>query len=401
MRPEDAAEHHQLTISQADLVSAVPESTRRSFERLRDTHCYGVLSYDLFTLVDDLSPLVLEQALGERFLEFYGGSIPFVGSDGTVKPLTATYFDEVYSALRKKGGTHAKGRWRLQASGSEQLFDFNGSFTSLLDWARREGLLRGQRNRRLEQALVDFRNRAAHPTGFHVTSPVDSAGAIRDVAEIINHLWGASTPGGRLYPAPIRRDIVAIGWDSEERSLAIMTAEVLTSRDVEEGWKYLLVKGVLSDENLRAFHSDYETTLFPSEFLWGPGSRVEALDWLESEQPQTDEVEYLDRWFLIRSRGDQVDLPRRAEVAAGLTSESRDGTWYLIRADFPNDALWHARNINSGVAECPSAGPCPNCNVETVDTGSWREVLDVFESLHGAINVLVSTAKVAVPSRWP
>ena len=35
--------------------------------------------------------------------------------------------------------------------------------------------------------------------------PVDAARMIGDVAEIISQLWGAPTPGGRLYPAPARR----------------------------------------------------------------------------------------------------------------------------------------------------------------------------------------------------
>jgi hypothetical protein len=53
--------------------------------------------------------------------------------------------------------------------------------------------------------------RRAHPSSYGLVTPADSARSILDAAEIINHLWGSSTPGGRLYPAPIRREILAVG----------------------------------------------------------------------------------------------------------------------------------------------------------------------------------------------
>jgi len=76
LSPENAAEFQQRSIAAADLVPAIPEGTRSSFERLRTLHAYGVLCYDLFTVVADQTWVVLEQALRERFIEFYGGVIP-------------------------------------------------------------------------------------------------------------------------------------------------------------------------------------------------------------------------------------------------------------------------------------------------------------------------------------
>ncbi len=55
LRPEDAAVFQQEVISHADLVPAVAESTRATFERLRSLYAYGVLSYEVFTAVDDLA----------------------------------------------------------------------------------------------------------------------------------------------------------------------------------------------------------------------------------------------------------------------------------------------------------------------------------------------------------
>src|SRR5439155_6175821 len=51
--------------------------------------------------------------------------------------------------------------------------------------------------------------------------PPDAARTIRDLAEIINHLWGHNTPGGRLYPGPLKREVTAIGWDEHHTTTII------------------------------------------------------------------------------------------------------------------------------------------------------------------------------------
>ena len=398
MRPEDAAEHHQQTIAHADLAPDVPDETRRSFERLRTIHSYGVLCYDLYTAVDAQSLLVLEQALAERFLDYYGGTIPFVDKTGAERPLTATRFEQVYDALHK-GGSHAKGGWRLQLRHKPEPMDFKATMAHLMEWARREGLLRGQHNRHLEQMLVKHRNLAAHPTGYQLVSPVNSARAIRDVAEIINHLWGALTPGGRLYPAPIRREIIAIGWGQTGGPIMFTLADNLRANDVPDEWAYLLVRAVVSDYDLGCFDAQHETTAFPSEYLWGPGSRQDALAWLEQQRPATDEVEYLDRWLLIRRHEGGLDLPRRPEVAAGLGEQERHGVWHLVRADFPNQAFTHVRQVGLQDSTCSPDGPCAHCAADTIGTGSWQEVMDLL----GASGVQVSgidMPDVRAPSLW-
>jgi hypothetical protein len=47
MRPEDAAEFQRRLISLYTLSSQVPESTRKSFERVQNLYSYGVLCYDV------------------------------------------------------------------------------------------------------------------------------------------------------------------------------------------------------------------------------------------------------------------------------------------------------------------------------------------------------------------
>jgi hypothetical protein len=398
LRAEDAAEHHQQTIAQADLTPDVPEETRRSFERLRTIHSHGLLCYDLFTAVDALSLLVLEQGLTDRFLAYYGETIPFVDRAGTERPLSATRFDQVYDALHK-GGSHAKGGWRVRLRRKPETMEFKGTMAHLLEWARLENLLRGQRNRHREQLLVKLRNSAAHPTGYQLTTPVDSARTICDVAEIINQLWGAPTPGGRRYPAPLQREILAIGWEEAGGLIMTTLADNLRADDVPNEWTYLLLRAVRSDSGLAQFDAQHERTLFPSEYLWGPGDRQGALSWLDKQRPLADEVDYLDRPFLIRRHEGRVDLARRPAVAAALSEHKRQGAWYLVRADFPNDAFSHVRQVSSEDSSCSPDGPCEQCAVETIGMGTWEEVTNLLETSGLAVSG-IEMPDVREPSLW-
>jgi hypothetical protein len=91
---------------------------------------------------------------------------------------------------------------------------FNGMLPDLRAWARQVGLLRGQRNRGIEQAKSNLRNSVAHPSGYHLNGPVVATRTLSDLAEIINHLRGVPTPGVRLYPAPIQREVIVMAWNA-------------------------------------------------------------------------------------------------------------------------------------------------------------------------------------------
>src|SRR5258708_32941575 len=84
LTPESTADFQQRAIAHVELASAVPEGTRDSFERVRLFHSYGVLCYELFTITDDLTWIVLEQALRERFIDFYGVQIPTAAKKGLI-----------------------------------------------------------------------------------------------------------------------------------------------------------------------------------------------------------------------------------------------------------------------------------------------------------------------------
>jgi hypothetical protein len=140
--PARAAELTQYGLSQIELASDVPETTWQSFERLYTLFAYGTLCYDLYTVAGDLARLVLEQALRERFLPFYGGTVHFTDGQGHSQPVTVTKYDDLYRAIRKDDG-RLRG-WKLQLRSGAKPFVFSGELTSLLRWARAERLLTGQ-----------------------------------------------------------------------------------------------------------------------------------------------------------------------------------------------------------------------------------------------------------------
>jgi len=183
MRPEDAVDFQQHVVARHNLVAAVAEGTRQSFEQLRTIFGYGLLCYDIYTLVNDHTLLVFEQALRDRFIDFHQGTVTFVSpKDGQHEDVAAEKYEQVRQFVSRHRG------WRLRV-GSETI-SFNAMLGGLLGWARAAGLFRGQRNRGVEQAIARLRNLVAHPDSYHLTTPVDAADTIGDLAEIINHIWG-------------------------------------------------------------------------------------------------------------------------------------------------------------------------------------------------------------------
>ncbi len=306
--------------------------------------------------------------------------IPLADKQGNEFPLVAQRFDSVYDAIR--GGTHKKMRWVRSRARPGDIVPFDASFTGLFSWARHEGLLHGQRARLLDKALVRMRNLAAHRSSFHRTGPPNAARLICDVAEVINRLWGALTPGGHLYPAPIRRDIFGIGWNSDGTHVARPWADQLADDFERPDWRYIVVRAVEADD-VWGFHADFETTRYPADFLWGPGSASAARAWLDHYQPMPDDVQYLDRWFVLRVRDQNIDPPRNVDQLAGLPQSERDGIWLLIRADYPLDAYAHARSLSTSppVGECPRSGPCDHCGVDLKATGDWATIRQLSERL--------------------
>jgi hypothetical protein len=400
LRPEDAAVFQQETVSQAELVPTVPESTRNTFERLRLLFSYGVLCYEIFTAVEDLAHLVIEHALRERFLAFYGGVVPMEDEGGQLHLVEGTHLDELFEQIRKVSRLRGTNRRRLRLRRTGELIRFDGMLDSLLRWARGEGLLRGQRSRMDEPFLKLFRNRIAHGAGDHLLMPVDAARTLSDLAEIINQLWGSATPGGRLYPAPIAREVQVVGWGAG----AVASGPVGDSYSLpdRDDWTYVLVRAVPHDPGLMRFDAQHETTTYPCDLLWGPGTWQDAVTWLKGEQPQPDQVDVLDRLFLVQHHENRMHLPRSPDVAAGLAEEERDGRWHLVRADSPEDALRHARHQLADPSFTPRKGACPQCAADSLGAGTWQEMIDL--SAHSGITISPCQppdVKVTTVMGWP
>jgi hypothetical protein len=166
MRPEDAAEYQQQVIARHEISEAVAEGTRQAFEQLREICAYGVLCYPIYTIIADQGLLVFEQALRDRSIEFHKGTVTFIhSSTGQDQEVKAEKYEDVSAFLRSMDGKKAL----LRVGDGPETMRFNGMLTGLLAWARRLGMLRGQRNRFVEQAIRRLRNYAAHPSGYHLT----------------------------------------------------------------------------------------------------------------------------------------------------------------------------------------------------------------------------------------
>jgi hypothetical protein len=281
MRPEASADYLRSLVA-LPLSDAVDENAAQTVARLRAVFYHGLFDYDLFTAASDLAYLAVEGALRRRFMVAYGGRIPFVHKDRT-EQLEVRSFDDVHEAVRRTGVYAPAKGWRLVGMSAREHPGFDGSFTALLSWARREGLLEGQRNRMIERALVRLRNLVAHPERFHRTHPVDASLSVRDAIEIINRLWGAMSEGGRLYPAPARRTAVVLARSPDGTSQWTGHPESMAERVGEEGaWVTYLLRAVPTDE-LWDYCEGFESTLHPAELLWGPGPMTEALEAWRSE----------------------------------------------------------------------------------------------------------------------
>ena len=349
LKPEYSAEFQQEVIAGCDLHPDVPEGTRNAFERVRTLHSYGILCYDAFTVADDLAWLVMEQAFRERFVTFFDGQVRFVNvKSGDQATTTVNDFEEVYQAVNR-GGSFASRAWKLKLV-SEQVMEFRAQFSHLMKWAREEGLLHGQRNRAMEALHRRIRNLVAHPS-YHLVMPPDSARTIHDLAEIINRLWGHSTPSGRLYPAPLDREVLVVAWTEDEAGMThtIIRDYQLATFAEPGSWTCVVLRAVFDDEGVWSFNAQYERTNLPAQLFWGPGSPSEALAWINETHPQGDTTDYLDRVFSLRIHKGRASLARRPEVALALPPERRAGRWFIVRADFPNDAFAHVRHIKDGV----------------------------------------------------
>jgi hypothetical protein len=408
MRPEDSADFLQRIMARHELAPAVAEGTRRSFDQLREIFAYGLLSYPIFTIVAEHALLVFEQALRHRFIEFHQGAVTFADpKTGQEETVAASSYEDVADFIKCHRG------WKLRIGAGPDTIPFNGMLDGLHTWARRTGLLRGQRNRGTEDAISRLRNYAAHPSDYHLTTLTDAAGTMSDLAEIINQLWGSATPRGRLYPVPVQRTIIRVSWNRQtgetafwpvsggpvarrQSGMAAVGGTDAGAGDMERDWQHILVRGVPDDWDLMHFDARYQTGRYPAEWLWGPGNEEEASAWLDAEKPQDDELDILDRLFLLRYYDNLLYLARSADQAASVTAEEKPGVWYVVRADSPDDAFNHQREQLVQGSRCAGRGPCLQHPVQTLGNGSWYKAMDIVATA-GVTPTTINVPDVCVP----
>lgn len=395
LTPESAVEYQQTLVERLELVPEVAEATRIAFDRLRHVYAYGALCCDLYTMVNDHALLLIELALRERFVEFYGGKVTFL-EDGDEREIAADRYDHVFDYLNKRRPRAVK--VRLPLPGSVKSMAFNGMLHDLWIWARQVGLVRGQRSRSVEGIMRKMRNGVAHPMSPHLMMPVDALRTLRDLAEIINQLWGSPTPNGRLYPAPVRRDPIVLCWrPGATMRFAASSFEADLPPEPEQ-WECVILLAVarpwegIDEPNLYRYDSRFETTHYPTEYLWGPGSIFQAADWYAANRPQSDAVQYLDQIFLVNAKGGRIYQPRRPQYVVCLADEDRSGVWFAIMADHARDAYVHSLGLVANTT-CSRKGECRNCHAATIGIGTYEQVVRAVPGL----SVSVAPAPGTIP----
>ncbi|MCR6494514.1 hypothetical protein [Cellulomonas sp. P24] len=376
MRAEDSASMWAEEAGRLRLADDVAEGTRRAFAELAGLLPYGLLHYSLFTLIHDRVLFVLELALRDRFVEHHqrehDGYVEFRRNGRDYPTRVDKYGDVVAQARRLGRGAEIA----VQPPGrAESTVRFNGSFSALIVWARELEFLFGQRSAAAENVIRKLRNDVAHPDGYRLLWPGDVLLTLRDLAEIINHMWGHVTPGGRLYPGPVERHTVALAWSENGDSCATLARNLADPGDWDGYSQFALVMATWpGSADLHEYDSRFEVTAAPVGYLWGPGSRGAALEYLEANPPRRDSATMLDRRFLVRVDADRIWQPMRPEIAAALAGEATGGNWHLIRADTPAAALRHVRALVCK-AECTDARTCPVCHAGNLASGPLQSML--------------------------
>lgn len=360
--PEDSLRYLRDSIERAQMVAEVPENVRENFERVRKTFLYGLVEFDMFTVAADDARLILEGALRVRFVTYYDGKLP-VTKKAEETTLSASSFDDVRQLAKR-------GYQLVTADGPSRL---PLGMSGLLSWARGERLLVGQRSAAGDRTTADLRNHAAHPSGFHRLGPPETARALCRVAEFINKLWGADTPGGQTFPAPVERvpRVAAMSVDGT-RFVTFSSVRSLRAGDpaFEDGTFAVYLAsptedlcGIGGSRLGFSYRPGFQCTSLPCELLWGPGPLDELLPELDRYEDHAfnDQVQHLDRLFVVRTDGDETDPPR--SPADFFASAEIEGIWHVVRADYPNDARRHVHEHRDKAPSDLKGGRCPDCPV--------------------------------------
>jgi len=236
MRPGASAGYLDSIARRKSIDARVPSAVREALERIVQVHMHGLFDYALFSVAEQLGWMFPESALGLRFVSWYDGRVPTLVR-GEPQILEASDYRSIATSFRR---SHGRPEVALNEPLLPQDLRFNGSFASLLGWARATGALRAWldaawssreagiryalstggsgeyqlpdhwleldgtqrgdwwrrfRTERWEldqlRVLVELRNMAAHQRPEHTVTPVQSAHSIMTATEFANALWSS------------------------------------------------------------------------------------------------------------------------------------------------------------------------------------------------------------------
>ncbi|MBI3584627.1 MAG: hypothetical protein HY096_11875 [Nitrospinae bacterium] len=175
----------------------VPKDVRNHLIVSQNLAIYGWFQWNFYTVSLFWSLTSIEMALRYKFLEKYKGDKLFLVKKNETKEVAADF--NIFKELRK--------RWRIQDDRN-----FDGSFKSLLNWARKNSILPhdtpvvlqelsiayNNRNVNTNQSsplnilveeIPNFRNELAHKRHDWVLLPNSAINGFNQAIEIINRLW--------------------------------------------------------------------------------------------------------------------------------------------------------------------------------------------------------------------
>jgi len=233
MTAENALVYTQQLLGDVELEKSVPDELRAHFDVVVEVHRYGYFRYELFAVAMTQAALAWEHALGALFIRTNEARITLLHrKTGESASLIVSSYGQVVEALSREGAYPYRAGWRIEGDAG-----FDGSLYALFMWAWRRRLLRrwldakwealGEGVRYSEMTTfgadrrvpdeyskwntqhranwwsdyrkdwekryirneISLRNVLAHPTGHLIVTPLDSARAIRQLAEFINSVW--------------------------------------------------------------------------------------------------------------------------------------------------------------------------------------------------------------------
>jgi hypothetical protein len=340
MRPEVALDLAQRERERLRLPAVVPMDVRDQFDKVLRLYADGVFSYDNYTTASREAHRLLEVALKVRFLEHYRDGVPLVRA-GEVEFVRPRTFDDLRQHLR-----HGSRLTRHRR--------FNGSFASLLSWARREGYFFGEHNRIRERMTRKIRNEEFHSEFNYVFMPPDALRRLALVSEMTARLWGGRMPSSIAYPGTVARELMVVGHGPREMEGTQFLLEQLPFVEDEDARdRNWFVVRALWEEELVWWRPEIESTTTPVTRLWGPGSwdDLRAAAAREGASWHTDTARVVDRIFYVRAVTGSVDHVRSAAQVVALRDQKANERWYVVRADEPGSAGSHVARLLAGICK--------------------------------------------------